>query len=761
MSVVLSNYYINYQNSIKNLDKECFGGVNDSSKETGWFIKGFESMKSAYMLVYERKQKTSIKKVLTKDEVENLQASQKAAILECEDTAPTRVAPGQICHVAKNNEHLTYIDYYDFTSKLSMSYYEEVFESNSQFLFERQIYSEEFFKFVHEILKESYSLLPSLATEERGLSEASMCRIASKIIFEVLAHAYSNSLLKPLSEELIQLCAKSELAANEFLSYILQNNMSQLRNILHKCTDKQVRIIVSNIITEVVLNLLPKEGNKFMEFEVIQIGEQQSYKFKSNIGALLYNLYNGIDIELARNWMRFEQYFEILLNITKKGGENMALFMSDKKLLAILVDFYLGEHSPLYQQGERRAKMGNNYKKPKFNHLIELVSYLAICADLTFSQPHFKQLQVQFKLPRSIYELCTEEKKCILSATFISHTISEGHSTQSFADLMGLFCYESEHFSKQLAKIMLESINEDPNQKMIPYFTVLRSILILSDSLQKKRLEWLFGIGTVQQGFTANLKPAEDMKFGLSLIDNIRENVFDYTSVILYDCSYKSLLNLLWRHRKSFEIFPVHCLLDLMVKSPVIFDYVNKLPPPSYQYAKYPDWIKPTVAHFPTGVRSFYGVVFSTRKEKENEALQEAQKFQEEYEKQWAKVQEKNQAYTNNPNVLLAFPQPYLIGKTISVNEIRKETKENITIVVSEIITDVYNSLPTGKENLTVPNSYFDKLREEGLNYSGSNNFEEKKNEEVAKEEKKKEELIPLRTEATILKLVAENSNRC
>ena len=712
-----------------------------------------ESIKNAYMLVYERKQKSTIKRVITKADVESLQSGKgnENPVIECEESALSRAAPGKICHVAKNDELITYVDYYDYNSSFSMNYYEEVFENNSQFLFERQIYSKEFFKFVQEILTESYELLPSLQIQDKSVLEVCMCQVATKIIFDVLAHAYSNELLKPLSEKLSHLLSENEMAADSFFDYILEGNMSKAKLILHKCTDKKVRNIISNLISEVVIKMLPKQGNKYTEYEVVTVDNVQTFKYKTRIGSLLNYFIKGIDNDLSRNWPRFEQYFTILLKIVKSGGESMVIYMKQRKLLKTLASFYLGELSPLDNKGEKQITMGNKFVSPKFKPLIELISYLASFSDLTIAQPLFKK--ITHKFPKSLYELSEEEKQYLIKKEFIQQTIIEGCATQTFAELMGILCYESEKFSRQLAKFLLNGIIQAESKKIIPCITVLKCILGISDSLQKKRFEWLLGVCTLRQKSIE--KPIDLMHFGLGIMDNISDSAYEYPSTLLNSVSNNSLLNLLLISRKRYDIYPIRGILELMLQNEAAFDYITNLPPPSYEFAKYVDWIKPCLDNFPSGVTTFYGYTYATRKEKENNAIKETNKLLENF---MAKLQEKIPPNPNNPTIFQACCPGYLIGKTINDKLKGIESKDGISLAITEVTTEVFNSLPNGKENLMIPSAYFEKPKVESfgkfikLMKLGAAGTGEQKIEVAKQPEVKKIEVTPLRTETTILK---------
>ena len=688
--------------SVKKLESECFGGTSEGN-QAGWSLKSMEhNMKNAYMLVYERELKMPIKKVM--QEVLN---EKKAAVLECDNSAPTRAAVGNIYHDPDRKEYYTFVDFHGVEPKVPAKLYQEVWEDNTNFLFEKQIYSAEFFDFVQDVLLESYSLLPTVVPDLRPQIEGSATRIAAKIILGVLAHAYHNSLIKPLTKQLRLLFSQSQVASQEFLAYILQDNMFEVMYILNKCPDRDARVAVKDLLSGAVLACLPHEGTEYTKFDVEKHGTFRLPKYRTNLGTVLHYLIRGISNELAQNWMRFDQYFELLLEILKGGDAQLRTYMNSRGLLSALADFYLGSDSPLCDKGERRPTMGNKFRNPTFFPLIDLIYVLAANADLGFVQPQDAKIREKFGLPVKIaYTLEKEAKECFLSRTFLAKTIIEGHSTPDFANLLAFLCYESEPFSRRLIKLLLKGINSDPTQDLRPQLTAMRKVLEISDSLQRLRVEWILGVPALCKAFpqsSAAMGTPSRIKLGLPLLGSIRDSVHEYTSAVLYKSSHDSLLSLIWNHRKTFEIQLVTFVLETMRDIPMVFDYIAALPPPTYQFAKYPDWFRPFIQSYKAGTKTFgMFAVFFDRK-KGDTIQQDAMKLLDECEKKW-----EDKLLHPSADVLVANPPAYIVGQTMGEKIILHEKQDDsVELMVSEIVTQVHESLPTGKDNLAVPEGYF------------------------------------------------------
>ena len=112
-----------------------------------------------------------------------------------------------------------------------------------------------------------------------------------------------------------------------------------------------------------------------------------------------------------------------MLNITKRGGDKMVSKMNEKSVVMFLIDFYLENKSPFYEKDHKRNSMGNRFKSPKFEPLIDFVCYVLSFADLSFMQPLYGKLQEKLKLPKPLYNLQEDDKMCVQCKEFLEKTI--------------------------------------------------------------------------------------------------------------------------------------------------------------------------------------------------------------------------------------------------------------------------------------------------------------------------------------------------
>jgi len=716
------------------MEGDCFGGGNEEMfdmTEFAYKIFGNTNIKNAYMLVYERKLKNKLKKVVKSEEV-------KEGSLECENTALAR--EGQVYYDSTKNEYYTFTDFNDVTPQVPPELFKEVWEDNSTFIFERQIYSMEFFDFVLNVIRSVNGLLAGASLDAGNEIATTVTKITMKIILNVLSHSYHNLSMEKIVDELIILFKEREVAIDEFFRCLLQSELKEVMTILTRCPDRFTRVVIAKLVSSVLLISINK-GKYIFAYEIEEYEGQQVIKYKTDTVKVLHLLISAIGKDLAQNWTRFEQFLQILYTVIKEGGEIVVDFMNSHHLLAILLDFYIGNESPLNRLKERRPVMGNNVDHPRFQYLLDTVCLLIQDADLSFMQPKYST--------KGGRELDKDAKECLKCKELYVKSIMEGHNTEAFNKLIAMLCFDSVKFSKMIAKTLLRAINEYSKVAVVPYFNLLTEIFMIKDSLESLRLEWLFGIPSPCK-FKMQSK---ELKFGLSIIDNIGEDVNDYISPLTYNTKCKSLLTLLWKHRMVYEIHPLKCLLEVTTKNPKVFNYVTSLPPPSYQYAKYSDWIHSAVSFCINSEQHYMKLGLMGESEEKAKANNEVVKLLKNFDEQWEQYAIKCSKMIREPGILQAYPVPYIIGKVIEEHVVLEETKENATMIISELVTEIYNSLPTGKENKTIPKAYFKKLHEVKIRLDQDNNG-------TKVEETDSQELIsPLKTEATILKVVIKNSN--
>ena len=120
--------------NFEKLKEDCYGGDGKNGETGGdsWSFGGSYGQ-SAYMLIYEKRQKRPLKILATPEEI----AQNK----------------DQFIHDPKKDEYYKMVDYRNAVEDIAPNaIYKQVFEDNYKFEFENDIYSNEFFDFVKGII---------------------------------------------------------------------------------------------------------------------------------------------------------------------------------------------------------------------------------------------------------------------------------------------------------------------------------------------------------------------------------------------------------------------------------------------------------------------------------------------------------------------------------------------------------------------------------------------------------------------------------
>jgi hypothetical protein len=122
----------------------------------------------------------------------------------------------------------------------------------------------------------------------------------------------------------------------------------------------------------------------------------------------------------------------------------------------------------------------------------------------------------------------------------------------------------------------------------------LKKFLLIKDSLQIKRLEWVFGIAGIK---TDSKYRETKYQYGVENVMRINDQAYNYTSTLCSSFNSTNgvvcLLDRLLSQRGNAGDFVLKAIKDfisLCTKDDTIAKYIYNLPPPSFQMARYTDW---------------------------------------------------------------------------------------------------------------------------------------------------------------------------
>jgi len=192
-----------------------------------------------------------------------------------------------------------------------------------------------------------------------------------------------------------------------------------------------------------------------------------------------------------------------------------------------------------------------------------------------------------------------------------------------------------------------------------------------------------------------------------------------------------ALLALLWRYRGKMDFYVVNCLnilLEIIVGSPFLSEYMFNLDPPTYEFARFTDWFRPyLIKELEKAQRN------STYKQssKKEESIMKSFDFLEKYEKSLSVYENKLRGLPedhkeevkeptegeNEDKVVNSYPKRYIISCVTNMTKISEEERDGFTVILYKLRVQYADSQPTLTGNKTLPSYAFSNSKEEADAY--------------------------------------------
>lgn len=422
--------------------------------------------------------------------------------------------------------------------------FREILKDNDDFLFEKNLFSFEFFEF----------LLSSLRNA-RYLFDVSQITLGYSL--DVVAHSYNNksfSSLADLISECFNMYPESE---TYFFNTMLNESGEKIINYLFRCGETQIRQSVADLLFIALKNAALKD---FSETGLA----------KQTINILL----GFIPQEISKYSSKFEQYWYLFSKLTTI--EHFNLYLLEKGTLAAFVDFYLGNDSPLAKGGDNQ--LGKSYWNSNFKHLV-----------LTVYNFHLF-------INKSTYEFSENDYKCITHPEFYIKTLRKNYDENAVRYLVQFWATANFEISEKLAEVLLAGINEIEVEEQEPYYETIKAFLNIEDEFSGNfylalRAQWIFGVPV-----PIHSNRIFSIQFCAAAITAIDEDVHNYPSFLNTSSldTKQSVTSLAWSQRKRWDgvcLLSLKWILDICLENKKIFSYLHSLPPPTYQYFNYYHWM--------------------------------------------------------------------------------------------------------------------------------------------------------------------------
>lgn len=539
-----------------------------------------------------------------------------------------------------------------------------------KFLYEQLILNQDFTTYVLSFLSRAniiYSFSHSSTFKE--VVKQCLPNIAQKLVIEILIHGNVTNWqgLKDFSEMMNKLVFSTDPEQCKTFVDPFLANPQQLVNILIRCPERPIRRLIKNLCLNACLGIIESEKSSYLnekssEKEIKE--EQIVAKSKQFIDLIISFIGN----DLALLWPKFREYFELLKDLQLNSTEILTPYLANKDVISTLLDFFLEKQSPFYNPQDKRTEMGNQAANPDFETLMEIVS------NIILNSP--------------VENISKKAWECLNSPQLIQkYTHSEG-KIETIRKMIIKLMTNNKNYTKQICKLMLNIINEYQVVKFHQYFKLFCDIIDLPDNFQILRFEWLLGIPQPEDNFR------ETQNYGLAAINTLNDEYITYVSPIGIAKKEYPLLCNLYRNRNRLEYFTTQCiqaLFKLAEHNELLYNYLKVIPSPTYQHAKYCDWLLSFLANYSITSQQYYSEQIG--KERQNliaDAKNLVELFAERIKSEGKQI------------------EPFMIGSWIEEREIFHQDfpEYNIKVCAYEIATEVYKSIPNGVTNLALTTEY-------------------------------------------------------
>jgi hypothetical protein len=466
-----------------------------------------------------------------------------------------------------------------------------------------------------------------------------MVNIGSKMLLEIIAKAYNNSSMKEVTEILMSLYESSQPALLNFMDDMLKDNCKYIFSLLLDCTDKVSRTNIMKLTAFIVNKCFDIEKDILNVYEdveydqIIEVVEDgvkkykkiaKSYKEpKARCMKFLEMVNHTLKTKGPTAWTRFESFLGLIKAIVMGGQLQLNVMMKQDSILTY-IDFMLGPDSPLCPKGDHRTKMGGAmaYVTPNFTPLVDAVSYMILhCYTPSFDENstvipprpdgvHAFQSTLDDKLIRNL----------ILNQDFLTIAVKNASELMGYA--FSHLSFNNLEISETVGVLILKALNGLDSTKVESCLAAAKPFLCIDDDFKHQRAEWILGVPSLE---TDNVFEKRLNKFGIAHAYTISGNIHEYQTP-LYIEGFKQhhpLLQLIYSKKGTldyFVILGITGLLQIVSQSEFLFEYMFRMSPPTYQFARYTDWIRPYLDKEMAKTFTTYAIQPVKKREKINES---------------------------------------------------------------------------------------------------------------------------------------------
>lgn len=460
---------------IKNLPDECFGGFqnNDQSHQNHWMSSDQLKLKNAYMLFYERVEKSSS--------------------IRTNATVPS-------------------------------FFQEKISEENAQFIRDQQLFDPEYFNFMYEVMQNT-NLEPALQliTSIESNIEFETIKLATYFVFESYVRIKFKSGFIKWMDLLKKFYVNHVPACKWLLNLLITERKSWFRYLLIECYEDYIRSLFGELLFIILKTLGPQEYNFYLEKDSSETLQEMGIPYKSVCVRFMDYFLSCLEFT-RQHWRKFTQYFELLRNYILLGTWERK-FLSSKEIVGELVDYYMGPYSPNLRVGSTRVRIGET------NVPCDLKTFIISLALMVRSQATDGSIKIK-QLPPTILDPTVEaiplsnfDKRMLFDRDFFSNFVKQVHHPASTIEIVSHVAWEDAERSRWFVEILMELVCRSNWDECGGYFSILTSLLQIQDSLIKFRVACIFNLNDGGILHTILYYRKRFPKFATSCVVFVRESL--------------------------------------------------------------------------------------------------------------------------------------------------------------------------------------------------------------------------------------------
>lgn len=480
-----------------------------------------------------------------------------------------------------------------------------VFQDNLRFLRDQQIYTSEHFTFFADLMRAAVPLVEPVRdftesvrihTESVGsdtvVSDKDPIQYGARVIdlgtqfwLDTLSHAADmDKQFADISDSLIKLYGKHVPSCKLLLDRLTRHS-TYIDDLLLQCNKDVVRTSFVQVVDTVIQTLTP--------FEQGMLLERDDEGRPVSLVARFFDVIIDRMGEARKNWPRFNEYFS-LYECMATTSQAARAYMIDRRLISKLLDFFLGDASPIRpHDAPKEGPLGNSVMQPKYEHLMNTVVRLLECVRLSEPGADGGGGGAGGDGDDALLPALEDDVKIIRSFVLYKAAMKTGAFMAPLTKIMATAMRNNMEFSEKACNWLVNAFESASYDSAKTIWTFVRHVVALDDGHALRRVAMILGdplIGTVAAGAGLGLPPLAPVN-GAAAVSPAQERE---RREALQGVG-KGVLAILRRRQDTSERFvynSIKQLVNIADDVPTVTEYLSRLPPedPANE-DRYTDWM--------------------------------------------------------------------------------------------------------------------------------------------------------------------------